>query len=467
MIKLDYQNIYEKSPYFFQSYLVSIYGIYIYFQRYAGAHASFYKFLSRSQWFSKDEIEEYQFKQFKKLIIHALDTVPFYDKFKRKSKFTASDFNSLRDVLKLPIINRLQISRNPMDFCSKKMIFSKYKTFWLHTSGTTGTPTNILCDYSSRQKHYAFWTRLRSWNGLKHRARRATFFSRSVVNINRKKPPFWNYDLIGNNLVFSLYHLSNKNVCYYCEKLLYYQPDEIIGYPSALNFIARYILDNNISGIHPKCIFTTAETLKDFQRKSIENAFKTKVVDQYGCTEMALFASQCPHSTFHIHPEHGFVEVINGNEEQVSSSEPGNAVCTSFINYAMPLIRYELGDTLSTHEYDCACGRHFPIIDNIIGRIDDVVITPDGRELGRVSSIFKEIDGLIETQIIQNDISSLDIYLVCQEEMKKNIYDNIKFSFENKLGINLTLKFHFVKEIKASQSGKKRLVISKVIENKK
>ena len=85
----------------------------------------------------------------------------------------------------------------------------------------------------------------------------------------------------------------------------------------------------------PRLIVTTAETLLAFQRETIERAFSCPVTDQYGCTEMALFISQCEHGSYHVHPEYGIVEVLDERDRPVAPGEEGEVVCTGFVNRAM------------------------------------------------------------------------------------------------------------------------------------
>ena len=103
--------------------------------------------------------------------------------------------------------------------------------------------------------------------------------------------------------------------------------------------------ENSIIGIFPKAIITSAETLFDYQRETIEEVFGCPIFDQYGCAEQVVFVSQCEKGNYHIHPEFGFVEFLRDDGNRAQVGEPARLICTGFTNHAMPLIRYDIGDT--------------------------------------------------------------------------------------------------------------------------
>jgi len=62
----------------------------------------------------------------------------------------------------------------------------------------------------------------------------------------------------------------------------------------------------------------------------------------------------------------------------VAPGEQGELVCTVLENYAMPLIRYNLGDIAAGSPYPCACGRGLPLMRVVDGRTVDFVLRADG-----------------------------------------------------------------------------------------
>ncbi len=460
------EKLYYQSPIFFQNIMVSAYGAILAYRRYGRSSKIYSEELKKVQWFTKERIKGLQEKLFLKFVKHALTTVPFYRDWYRNSGLQFGDISGLSDIEKLPIIEKDHIRENPTRFCSD-IYLKRRDTFWLSTSGTGGKPIKILCDKESRRRHYAFWTRFREWHGIAPGTKRATFFGRIMGLPDQEKPPFWRYDFFGRNILFSSYHLSEKNLSYYYEKLMDMQPMEIIGYPSSLFAIAKYIKKTGRTEIRPRRVITTAETLLPYQRDLIEGAFRCKVADQYGCTEMAFFISQCEYGSYHIHPEHGFVEVINKEGKCVENEHLGELVCTGLVNMAMPLLRYRLGDQISLSSKKCKCGRSFPMVKEILGRVDDILVTPDGRPLGRLDPVFKALTAIYETQIIQKDKVTLEIRMVVDPNFTGKHMREFMYELRKRTGNEMKIEIRIVDEIPKDSNGKFRAVVSMLKDNER
>lgn len=456
-----YEQIYFSCPSLLQSWFVSFYGLYLKRQRYGRESSQFLDDLFTNEQLERSDISKIQENLFKILVKHAFLEVPFYQKLSEETGLTAQDIKCVGQIVDLPIISKDMIRDNPSFFCAQSYLKGK-NGFWLSTSGTSGKPLRVFCDTASRQRHYAFWSRFRGWCALDEPHVRATFFGRIIMLPGRKKPPFWRYDAFGRNYLFSSYHMTDSNLFFYYKKLVKVNPSELIGYPSSLYLLAKYCKKNKLTGIHPKAVITTAETLLSQQRELLEDVFDCPVFDQYGCAEMALFVSQCEHGEYHLHPEHGFLEVLNREGEPVAPDEEGRAVCTSFINMAMPLIRYDLGDLVVMSEKQCHCGRPFPVIQQIVGRVDDVLIAPDGRPLGRLSPVFKGLPGVYESQIIQKDIKTLEIKMVTDDFFTEDSMRAFLYEVRKRVGTDMELKIDLVDEIQKDSNGKFRSVISTI-----
>ena len=453
--------IYYNSPVFLQNLLVSAYGYKLNKRRYGHHHDDMLLKLEETQSLDASKLEEIQFKRFRDILSHAFKTVPFYQDLAFKTGISVKDFLSHHDITRLPIISKDQIRTNPVLYCSKDFV-SRKGSFWLFTSGTSGKPLRILCDPVSRQKHYAFWSRFRRWCGLEPGSVRATFFGRIIMKSTDNKPPFWRKDIFGNNYLFSSYHMSENNLPYYYEKLGKLGVEELIGYPSSLFILAKYCLKHKLNGIRPKAVITTAETLLPQQRAMIEEAFATKVFDQYGCTEMVMFISQCEYGSYHIHPEHGIVEIVNETGQPAEIGEAGEIVCTGLLNYSMPLIRYKLGDIIRLSNRKCECGREFPVVDEIVGRTDDILFTPSGKPLGRLDPIFKGLKGIYETQIIQEAIDTLRIKMVNDNNFGEKEEKEFLYELRKRIGTEMKVIIEKVPEIPKDDNGKFRAVISRI-----
>ena len=260
-----------------------------------------------------------------------------------------------------PIIDKSDLLQSPQNFIST--YYSKKSLIKINTSGTTGTPLTIYVTPDARKMNYAFFARSKRWAGIDGFEKSLTLAGRTIVPADQKQPCFWRKNLLFNNTLFSSYHLGEENFEHYVNAIRNINPVFIDSYPSSIAMIAEYMLRNNICDIRPRTIITSAETLFEHQRERIEKAFGCKLYDQYGSAEQVVFACQCEKGTYHINPEYGYVEVLNKNNEPVEAGQLGELVCTGFTNFAMPLIRYKIGDMATLTQKKCHCGRNFPVID--------------------------------------------------------------------------------------------------------
>jgi len=293
----------------------------------------------------------------------------------------------------------------------------------------------------------------------------ATFGGRIVVPAQQTRPPFWRYDVFNDNWHFSSYHLSDRNLPHYCDQLSKVNPSHIRSYPSAIYTVALFMRDRGIAGIRPKAIITSAETLLEHQREVIEEQFGCRIYDEYGCNEMAIFATQCEEGSYHISPEYSWVKVGRSSECSADQTE-GALICTSFINLTMPLIRYKIADVVSlSGDRWCACGREMPVIAQICGRQDDVVATRDGRKVGRLDPVFKGANGIKEAQIVQDAPDHITVRIVWVEHeisKRKAIMGFVEDQLQRRLGEAVHIDFEETRQIERTRSGKFRAVISKL-----
>lgn len=449
---------YEHSPVVAQHAMVSVYGWRVARLRYGGQHRRYLADLMRSQYFSEAELAELQDEKIRLLIRHCYDHVPYYAQLLRERKLTPQDFRGTADLVKLPVLDKETVRRQAKLFHAHNYRSAACEI--VSTSGTTGTTLRIRVAVDGRRQNYAFFSRLKLWAGLDPSARSATFGGRAIVPVKTRKPPFWRHNLATNTLLFSSYHLSQENAAAYLAKLRRWDPELIDSYPSSLHILGRYLLDLGVPGPSPRAVITSAETLLEDQREVIGRAFGTRIFDQYGAAEQACFISECEAGSYHVHPEFGVVEFLPG-----ASSDPDaglKIVGTGFTNWAMPLLRYDTGDLAIPSSDKCSCGRQFKVVKKIIGRIDDLIVTPDGRFVGRLDPVFKGLQTVRQAQIIQESLTSIRVRIVPDKGFSPSHLSFIGQELEKRLGSEIKYKFELVEELPLGKGGKFRAVISHI-----
>jgi len=443
--------------------MTAIYGYRLYGERYAGNHDRYLGQLLESQWYSQENIDKLVEKKFNYIFRYAIDNVPYYRELVKKGAINPSDIKGIEDIHKLPILTKEEIRNNPEHFVSDK--FKKEKLITINTSGTTGKTLKIYVDKDSRRYGYAFFSRFKNWLGVNESHKNITFAGRGIVSPDDSSPPFWRINPAWNNYLFSSYHLSPHNMKYYVEKMKKIQPCYIDSYPSSIFVIAKYMKEKGISGIYPKAIITSSETLFDYQRKIISEIFNCPIYDQYGCAEQVVFVSQCEKGKYHVHPEFGIVEYLKEDGSKAKEGEPARLICTGFTNLAMPLIRYDIGDTGIMSKNKCSCGRSFPVIEKIIGRTDDILVMGDGRQVGRLDPVFKGLKTIQEAQIIQENYDKVTLRIVPGNDYKESDSYGVVRELKKRLGEQTEITVAIVSKIPRSENGKFRAVISKVNKN--
>jgi len=453
--------IYNLSPYWAKCQIASYYARRICLLKYGRFFEKYFDELKESQRYSTDKLLELQFEKLRQFIKYAYENVTFYSELFKKVGFDPDkDLKNYEDIRKIPILDKETVRQNLDKLRSVR--YSKRDTVTLHTSGTTGKSLTIYLLNECYQREYAFNWLHRSWGGINRGDRIATIAGHPVVPISKTTPPFWLRNNYENQLLFSSCHIAKENLKYYIEELERFQPKFIHGYPSSIYLLASFIEDNNIDGIRPKCIITASETLLDYQKAVIEEAFDCKVFMWYGNTEMVSNIVECECGRLHIKHEYSYIEFLGKSDNPVDFGEEGRMVCTGFGNYAMLLIRYDIGDVAIPMNGSCPCGRGGILVEKVVGRVEDYIITPDGRYVGRLDHIFKEAHNVSEAQIIQKELSKITLNIVPRSAYTKRDEKNILKETRNRLGNQIGIEVNYLKEISRLPNGKFPFIISRL-----
>jgi len=448
-------------PVFIQNLGVSYYGLKLYRREYGKKFRAMLEEFEKQQWYSYDELREYQNRLLRKLIKHCYDNVPYYNQVMRGRKLKPEDIKGVDDLKKMPLLTRETIKEHGDELLAGNV--NQKKLVIGYTSGTIGVPMKLVWDKRvCLVKNVVDW-RQKSIAGIKPGDRMAFLYASAVVPLNRRKPPFWRYNWILNHLHFSNYHLLD-NVEYYVNKLSAFKPKAIEGYPSLLYVLARFMQSENIV-IPVQAVFTSSETLMPHQREALEAVFDCKVFDFYGLAERDVFATECEfHRGKHLNEDFGITEVMVDGERPTKAGEMGRIVATGLHNYAMPLIRYQTTDVTMLASSECACGRSFPLMENVTARDQDFLVTADGRRISPyiVVGITRRFTNIREHQFIQEDGNSLRILIIRSDSYTDEDSRALIEQMKNVFGEKMNIELEFVSSIPRTKSGKFRAVISKI-----
>ncbi len=414
------------------------------------------KFLKHSQWWSKSELQDYQLQQLKRIVDLAWHYVPYYRGAMQVFNVKPGDFRSLEDLALMPFVEKDIVRRRGEELVSTKA--TKMALYQCHTSGTTGTPLTIYRDLRNIGFEYAMLSRQREWAGLQPGDRYATLKGELFPARNIKKGEYWRLNVPENKLVMSSYHLAEQTADRYIDALDKYRPTAIDGYPSSIYALAKFMLERDVV-LPMKAILTSSETLVAEQKQVIEEAFACRVFDYYGMAERVAAVHTCEHGHYHVIPEYGIVEFVrNGN----LADGYYEIVGTALNNDAMPLIRYRVGDIAKVSDTTCLCGRQYPVVDAIVGRTDDYVVTPGGKLVGRLDHIFKGARNIIQAQIYQPNRRKIILRVAPDRTFTKKDGEIILQKLYERVGDGIDFEIEYVPYIARTRRGKIKSVISEV-----
>ena len=382
----------------------------------------------------------------------------FLHSVKKRCSFYSGVIPRNLNIYKIPIVDKTAVLEG-----YKRILWQKpFKIS--RSSGTTGQPITVPYSKNVYQKEYAFWLYHVNFGNVKMGEKIATIAGHKITSAKRDIPPFWVLNAYENQIFFSSYHLSNKNLPYYLERLNSFKPNIIHGYPSSIYMLAKYVLENDVTlSFVPKMIVTSSEETLDFHRTAIENAFKCKLYVWYGNTEYCGHITECPYGKMHIQPYHSFVRIVGDNNQDVKEGQVGRIVATNFSNYAFPLINYDTKDVVRlSASQECSCNRGGMIVDFIHGRIQDYVITPEGRTVYRLGHLFKDAKSIRNAQIVQNSLDEIVLRIEKENSYSKAVEKTILKEARSRLGGTIKISFDYVNEIEKLENGKFRFIVQNI-----
>ena len=451
------ERIFRATPSPFKDALCSLYGWRLHRTRY-GRHngQALLDELRREESLSAQEAAGLSLERLRATLVRAAAGVPYYRRLFAGLQIDPAHLPLPEGLEQIPILEKATIRERPQDFISDAVSHQSLET--RETSGTTGSPLRVRVDKASLRRNYAYYNLFRARAGTAMGRRRATFNGRIICSPTRRHPPFWVRDLTENNLLFSVYHISPATADAYLERLRRFAPQEIHAYPSALLTLARYAHASGQTLPHPDCIIVSAESLSADDRTFLSEVFACPVFNQYGNAEMSLFAGDCAGGQLHVESGYGFME-IPGAIPDTQGRLTGDVVATGFVNRAMPLIRYRMGDTVTLASEPCPCGRMTPVLHTVIGRTDDLLILPDGRQIGRMDPVFKGLTGLDEVQIIQESMHRVRLEVVPAAGYGPRSERELRQAVADRLGPGVEIIIKQVESIPRTARRKFRAVI--------
>ena len=392
------------------------------------------------------DMHSFRDRQIRKLVDHAYRNVPFYTRLFDSAAINPRDIRGAADLERIPVTTRDDIQNASLaDRLARgtdpaKLIARK-------TTGSSGQCLVVMRTWREEQTLNLFrWRALRSY-GLKRK---------DIIGVPR--------------IVNVIDPRDNQIPRRIADKLRFYRkividllapdpigdlhakhPEVIMSWPTVLAAMAPAWAERKTSSSRaPKFIIAGGETLTEIRRERISKGFGARVFDMVGAHEFSLVAWECAKSgEYHLSDETMFTEVLDDGR-RVEPGERGELVGTNLHSFAMPFIRYKLGDLVTQGTTPCACGSPFSSIRGISGRVVDLIELPGGRKIhpqdvSRESFIAAPV--IRTLQVVQHALDRIELHIIPYREPTPEEIAAIYKSMEKWIGPGVSFDVVIVSEI--------------------
>jgi len=400
---------------------------------------------------SIEVLEQEQLKAFLNLFDFCKKNVPYYTRLFNELELNVSNFKSLDDLNKVPILDKSTILKNyndffPYNYSSKSVAGA--------TGGSTGTSLKYKMSIEDYSRGIGLLYRGLGYGGYNPGDKIAVIAGGSLVKNETTLKSRINNQIL-NYKKFSSFGVDNNDLNSIYKELKKWKPKFLRGYASSLSLFAKHCIENN-KEIRFQSVFSTAEMLLPTQRKIIEKAFNTKLYNNYGLNDGGVSAYEIGiENEFIIDTERAILEIVEDGTTKNTFNKNGRIIATSLHNYAFPFIRYDTGD-YATQLKGNGDSRH--ILTDLKGRTTDY-IKLNGKTVG--SPVFTVLMGKIDVlkyQIIQKKSQSLEIRLLKGASYNKDQEDFILKSIKSNLGDSVPINIIHTDEFVNSKNKHKFII---------
>jgi phenylacetate-CoA ligase len=350
----------------------------------------------------------------------------------------------------LPLLEREHLVHEPERF----LTYPRRLTWPAHSSGTSGRVVTVYRTPGSSAFELSVLQRQWSWFGVPDRPRSLLLRSLDpdpdrTGRLTRQVPG-------AGQLVVSSYRLDRDRLPRLLEEIRAFDPQVVEGWPSSITLLAA-LLQERGQRLPVTAVITSSEVMTADQVALMREVYGGPVVDHYGQTERVAMAGGCEAGGYHSFPDYGITELL---------PVPGRTGCWEIVgtplhNWGFPLIRYRTGDEVGPAPAGpCPCGRAFPLLGRVDGRVEDAFTAADGRALPLPHTVVKNLIGLREVQVAQLAPGRFEFRLVptpstdlieVQEQARKNV--------DRYFGPGQTVTFRVLDHVPREPSGKLRAAV--------
>ena len=375
--------------------------------------------LERSQYWPAELIAERQLGQLRSLVAFSLQQVPHYRHLiaQQLPELMRDPYALTREQFaRWPLLSKGQIRDSGAALVAASLPQDHGGSVWQFSSGTTGAPVRSACSMVGQFFRSAAAMRNLYW----HEFDFSRVYAEIRPSIGAGRHPGWG---AAPNVAYETGPMVALPVTTAIDTQLDWLLAEAPGYlHSTASNIRELILRGRQTGRRVTgldAVISFAETLPDGLRELVREEWGARLIDVYSSTEAGLMALQCPrHEHYHVQSEFVVLEVLRENGSACTPGETGRVVVTDLTNFAMPIIRFDIGDYAEAGS-PCDCGRHLPVISRIRGRARNMAVDPTGRRFwpNVPERAWWEIAPMRQVQMVQHAPHHIELRYVLEREL--------------------------------------------------
>lgn len=413
--------------------------------------------LAASQWLSRDRIAELQGQRLRQLVGFAYQHNPFHRARMDAAGIGPVDIREAKDLAALPLLTKDDIRSAGEKLFSNG--YSADNTLHTRTGGSTGVPLHVYVDHEAMNWKYAATWRHNGWAGWRPGDRVAAVWGDTDKGFHWKS---WLRFHLEHRMIFmDTLRFSADRLRKFHQEITRYRPTVMMGHAHSVYQFARFCAEHDLKVSGLSGVVTTAMTLSELERRTIEEAFGARVFNRYGCEELSIIASESEaHSGLHVFSEGLILEYL-----PTDVAGEFELVITDLFNRAMPMIRYAIGDVARPADGPCPSGRGLERLARVSGRTADFLYRPDGTPVFGISILdtyMIHVQGIRQAQIVQNALDGFVVNVVADAHYGPESEERIRKIMGEQFGEGIRVDIALLEQLPQTERGKYRFSICNI-----
>ena len=406
-----------------------------------------------------ERIREYRDQRLRRILRHARMNVPLYQDIWNGLGASPDAIRNAGDLTSLPVVMRKHFRARPAHEAFARGT-DPDRLIKVQTTGSTGEPFVVLRTRAEDFIFHAFRMRAMISFGLRPTDRMA----RIGTHAHGQSPLAWKVaQRFGSFRQAQIPLLDEPSII--AAALRKARPDVVTGNAGVLTRVAREIAARPDDAPRPRFVVTSSEVLAAGMRRRIAEGFDCRVYDTYCSEEFGLIAWECRETgLYHVCDDSAVVEVLKDGRP-AREGERGAIVVTALHFFAMPFVRYLLGDEVVVGPAHCPCGAPFSTLAEISGRTVDYLSLPGGRELyaAAAAHVIQAVAPWVEQyELVQERLNLVVVRLIPDSPPPPEAFARLRSGLTDLLGRDVDIRLEVVPEIAPGPGEKFRFLRSMV-----